>query len=103
MFGTLKNVLKESWYSNPDNLIIHLITNEGEIGYKIFSAYKIKKESYYITPDMNDKEYNEFINTLEKRSLHNYNSGVTSSSNIITLSTCTTTDNERFVVHAYQL
>lgn len=103
MFGTLKNVLKESWYSNPDNLIIHLITKEGEVGYKIFSAYKIKKESYYITPDMSDKEYKEFINKLEKRSTHNYNSGVTSNSNIITLSTCTTTDNERFVVHAYQL
>ena len=103
MFGTLKNVLKESWYSNPDNLIIHLITPEGEVGYKIFSAYKIKKESYYITPDMDDKEYKEFISTLEKRSIYNYNSGVTYNSNIITLSTCTTTDNERFVVHAYQL
>ena len=103
MFGTLKNVLKESWYSNPDNLVIHLITKEGEVGYKIFSAYRIKKESYYITPDMSDKEYKDFISTLEKRSIHNYHSGVTSNSNIITLSTCTTTDNERFVVHAYQL
>lgn len=103
MFGTLKNVLKESWYSDPDNLIIHLITKEGEVGYKIFSAYRIKKESYYITPDMGDDDYKKFIDTLKKRSLHNYNSGVTADSNIITLSTCTITDGERLVVHAYLL
>lgn len=103
MFGSLKNVLKESWYSEPDNLIIHIVTKEGEIGYKIFSVYKIKKESYYITPDMTDKEYKKFIDTLTKRSIHNFNSGVTSKSKIITLSTCTKTDNERLVVHAYQL
>ena len=103
MFGTLKNVLKESWYSNPDNLIIHIINTEGETGYKIFSAYRIKKESYYITPDMNDNDYKKFIDTLKKRSLHNYNSGVTADSNIITLSTCTINDGERLVVHAYQL
>ena len=48
-------------------------------------------------------DYKKFIDTLKKRSLHNYNSGVTADSNIITLSTCTITDGERLVVHAYLL
>ena len=101
MFGTLKKVLDEDWYSNEENLDIELINKKETIKYKIFSMYKIKEEEYYITTNFDDNSFNSFINRIKKRSIHDFN--VKSDINeILTLSTCTIVDGYRLVVHAYK-
>lgn len=100
MFGTLKNVLTEDWYKNEDNHIIKLSTDKENTLWQIFSVYNIKTESYYITTDFaNDKEYQEFIDTMVKRSKHKFDAVVTTNDTLLTLSTCYKT-NEKIVVHA---
>lgn len=101
MFGTLKRVLNKDWNSNEDNLEIELINKEETIKYRIFSMYKIKEEEYYITTDFDNNSFNNFINKIKKRSIHDFN--VKDDINeILTLSTCTIVDGYRLVVHAYK-
>ena len=68
--------------------------------WQIFSVYKIEEESYYITTNFdNNEEYITFLNTIEDRSLYNFNTTLSSSDRILTLSTCYS-DTVRTVVHA---
>lgn len=104
MFATLKNVLKENWYSNNDNLIIDLYTPETLIQYKVFSVYEIKAESYYaMTSFASDKIYLEFLNNIKSRSIHNFNVDLSSNDQILTLSTCSNNTAYRIVLHAKKI
>lgn len=100
MFGSLRNVLKKGWYSNKDNHIIKLsIANENTM-WQIFSVYKIPVETYYITTQFTtSSQYKAFLETITKRSIHQFNTTVDSSDKILTLSTCSGED-DRIVVHA---
>lgn len=103
MFGSLSNVLKYSWYENKDNHIIKLSTPNENSLWQIFSVYKIKTESYYITTDFySDGDYIAFLNTLRDRSLYDFDVTLNESDNIITLSTCYS-DNMKTVVHAKKI
>ena len=51
MFSSLKNILKEEWYSNEENRKITFITEKEESVYEVFSIYQIEAEDYYITTD----------------------------------------------------
>ena len=65
MFGSLKKVLDKEWCSDEENRNILLVTEKGNVTYKVFSVYKIKNEDYYITTKFdNNEEFGEFINTL---------------------------------------
>lgn len=100
MFGSLSSVLKESWYKNKDNHIIKISTPTENSLWQIFSVYKIKEETYYITTDFsNNNTYLEFLNTLKNRSKYNFNTTINENDIILTLSTCYS-DTERTVVHA---
>lgn len=100
MFATLLDTLNYNWYSNKDNHIIRLSLEKENYLYQIFSVYKIPTESYYITTKFsNDKEYQEFIDTIKKRSIYDFNTDINIKDNILTLSTCYDDDN-RTVVHA---
>jgi len=100
MFGSLSKTLRSEWHANKDNHIIRISTSNENTLWQIFSVYKIKVESYYITTDFNsDKEYNKFLNTIKKRSIYNFNTNLNSSDKILTLSTCYD-DGIRTVVHA---
>ena len=100
MFGTLKNTLKKDWYNNKDNHIITLTTKDNEYKYQVFSTYHITTEEYYIKTDFNsDDEFNKFVNTLKKRSTHNYNVEVNELDQILTLSSCFN-EKEKVVLHA---
>ena len=103
MFGSLKKVLDEDWYTNEDNLKIRLIDKDKTVEYKIFSMYKIEEEEYYINTNFNDNSYKDFINKINKRSVHNFNEDLSNVDQILTLSTCTIVDGYRFVVHAYKV
>ena len=103
MFGTMKDMLKKEWYEQSDNQIITLITEQKETKYQIFSMYKSDVEDYYISTSFsNEKEYTNFLETLAKRSINNFNIDLSDTKSIITLSTCTP-DNKRVVVHAKEI
>ena len=103
MFGTLKNIFTEEWYSNNENKYITLITENEYSIYEIFSAYRIEDEDYYITTNFkNDSEFEKFINKLKKRSFRDFGTEVTVEDQILTLSTCSNA-NYRVAVHAKKI
>lgn len=100
MFATLLNALNYSWYTNKDNHIIRISTETENTLWQIISVYKIPVESYYIKTNFyTDNEYQEFLNTIVGRSIHNFNTDISTEDNILTLSTCFS-DDIRMVVHA---
>jgi len=100
MFGSLRKILTKSWYTNSDNKIIKIATENKLYLYEVFSTYKIEPESYYITTDFySSDEFNKFVNDLKQRSVYDYNVGVSGDDKILTLSSCY--DNTyRMVLHA---
>lgn len=102
MFGSLFNVLNESWYSNKYNQIIRFSTPTENTMWQVFSVYKINLESYYLQVDFdNDSQYLEFLNTLKSRSKYNFNVSLNENDKIITLSTCSdAAGTGRIVLHA---
>ena len=104
MFCTLKDTLKSEWYTNKDNYYITFDTPNGTQIYKVFSNYQIEAESYYITSDFaSDEDFNNFLKTIKNRSIYNYNTEVSSSDSIITLSTCANDNTYRVVLHAVKV
>lgn len=98
MFGTLKNLLNKS-YQESTNHYIYLTTENNNYVFEVFSAYITSNESYYLkTTFKDDNEYLEFLNTLKSRSTYNFNIELNSDDKIITLSTCSGS-NDRMVVH----
>ena len=101
MFGSLKNILESSWYSNKENHIIRLSTPTENTMWQVFSVYTIPKESYYITPNFNSNEaYQEFLNTMKSRSEVEFSAEVNTNDKILTLSTCKDNFGNRVVMHA---
>ena len=104
MFASLKNTLKEDWYSNEKNLIVNLYTSTGSEQYQVFSSYEIKAESYYtISLFASDKTYLSFLNEMKSRSIHNFNVDLNSNDKILTLSTCSDNTAYRTVLHAKKI
>ena len=98
MFGTLKNLLNKS-YQESTNHYIYLTTENNSYVFEVFSTYIISNESYYLKTNFkNDTKYLEFLNTLKSRSTYNFNIELNSNDKIITLSTCSGS-NDRMVVH----
>ena len=101
MFGSLKNILTSSWYTNKDNHIIRLSTPTENTMWQVFSVYTIPKESYYITPSFNTVDsYSEFLNTIKGRSEVEFSAEVNTNDKILTLSTCKDNFGNRVVMHA---
>lgn len=101
MFGSLKNILNSSWYTNKNNHIIRLSTPIENTMWQVFSVYTIPKESYYITPSFNSNEaYLEFLNTIKSRSEVDFSGTVNTNDKVLTLSTCQDNFGNRIVMHA---
>ena len=103
MFGTLKNILKEEWYSNEENLMIDFITEKEQVKYQVFSIYKIKNEDYYINTEFKENEFADFIKTLKNRSIKDFEIEVTENDSILTLSTCADNNKYRIVLHSKKI
>ncbi len=104
MFDSLKKVLTDEWYNNEENMKVHVIIGDEEQEYIIFSAYKIKKEDYYLTTHFNnDNEYQAYINRAKEKSIKNFNIDVGIDDKLITLSTCANDNNYRVVLHAKKM
>ena len=101
LFGTLRNILKTSWTDKKENYVIRMSTLNGNSLWQVFSVYKIKEESYYITPKFStDVEYETWLGTMLKRSEFNFNTTINVKDKVLTLSTCYDTDGNRVVMHA---
>ena len=100
MFGTLRKVLNNGWLNNTDNFVIKISTEIENTLWQIFSVYHIPTTSDYLKTDFDDDtEYQNFLDMIKNRSNHNFNTNVTATDNILTLSTCYN-NNEKMVVHA---
>ena len=100
MFGSLRSVMKDSWYTNPDNNIIMYSNDYYNTKWQVFSIYKVNETSDYIKTNFSSIDENRsFINTIKQRSIYNFNVDVTINDKIITLSSCYD-DNYRMVLHA---
>ena len=101
MFGTLKTALNPDWQNNKENKVVTLITEKGKFKYEVFSTYIIEAEEYYLNTEFaSDSEYEKFLNTLKKRSNHDFGVSLSTSDKILTLSTCSGNGNKRVVLHA---
>ena len=103
MFGTLKNVLDESWYNNQENMDIIFATEDNNYKYRVFSVYQTLKEDYYIQTEFDDNEFSKFIEEVKERSIKNFNEKVSEKDTILTLSTCANDNKYRVVVHAKKI
>lgn len=106
MFGTLENVLQEGWYNNAENQYITVTTEKTTNIYKIFSIYTIKAEDYYIQNNFkSDSEYKEFVQTLQSRSIKDFemDEKLEQVEQILTISTCADNNAYRVVVHAMKI
>lgn len=103
MFSTLRNIINPEWYNNGDNLKIKFITENKELEYQIFSVYKIENEDYYIQTLFDNNSFNKFIDTIQKRSIKNFEVDVKSDDQILTLSTCDNNNKNRVVLHAVKI
>ena len=101
MFGSLNDFLDEKKLSNKDNHYVRIITDKSIMVFKIFSVYTIDKESYYIkTYFSNNKYFKDFLETIMKRSIYDFNTSVNTNDKILTLSTCKNDFGKRIVIHA---
>ena len=99
-FGSLENVFKSDWFETS-NHYIEVLSEKDRYLYEIFSVYTINPETYYLQNNFNNKDnYIEFINTINSRSIYNFNIDIDNKDKIITLSTCTNDNKNRNVVHA---
>lgn len=103
MFGSLKNVLTDSWYINRNNRFITFIDENGNQKYEVFSVYIIESEDYYRKVNFLEEEFDLFIKTILKRSIHSFDVEVGENDKILTLSTCHTDNRYRVVVHAKKI
>lgn len=95
MFGSLKNVLTDGWLSDSNNFVVKLSTPNKNTLWQVFSVYRIPSTSDYLNISINDN----FVSMLLDRSSYNFNTSVSGSDHILTLSTCYS-DSERVVIHA---
>lgn len=104
MFGTLKNILEEEWYNNEQNYKIKFITEKENAIYEVFSIYKIEAEDYYIQTEFETKaSFEEFVKTIKKRSIKDFNKEITAEDKILTLSTCADNNKYRVVLHGRKI
>ncbi len=100
MFGTLKDVFKNDWLNNTSNYTIKISTPYENTLWQVFSVYKIKTTDDYIQIYFKDNnEYQDFLNLIANRTMHDFGTTVSTNDNILTLSTCYN-ETEKVVLHA---
>ena len=97
-FGSLRNIFDNT---RSEYKIVVITKNQKKHIYKVFSAYYIDPEIYYLQTNFDSTEsYANFLETISSRNIVNVNNSVSVDDKIITLSTCTDDNKGRKVVHA---
>lgn len=100
MFGSLKGILEDKWLSDNSNYVVKLSTPTENTLWQVYSVYRIPTTSDYLqTYFSTDEEFNNFNNMLINRSIYNFNTSVSPTDRILTLSTCYN-NNDKVVLHA---
>ena len=99
MFGSVPDMLKSSYLNNGDNYI-KISTPSSNTVWKVFSIYTVVPEVYYLKTNFKSEPYENFLNIIKGRSIHDFGIDVTTDDKVLTLSTCDNTGTKRVVVHA---
>ena len=101
MFGLLKRYYDEEFYDGNEYFTVY--TDDKAYRYEIFSAHTVSEsdEIYTIwyTPDENNVEYGAYLERMKRTSWYDTGVEIINSDKVVTLSTCTASDDKRFVVH----
>ena len=101
MFGQLPYLLGKNWFKSPNSHYIKLSTKKSNSIWQIFSVYKIAPTTDYLQSKFNSvATYQQFLETISKRSQQKFDIDVKNTDKIITLSTCDDIGTKRVVVHA---
>ena len=100
MFGSVPDMLKSSYLNNNNDNYIKISTPTSNTVWKVFSIYTIEPEVYYLKTNFKTEPYENFLNIIKGRSVHNFGLDVTTDDKVLTLSTCDNTGTKRVVVHA---
>ncbi len=104
MFGTLYKTKYSNWYKKEENQIIEFDTIYEKLKWKIFSIYVVPNTNDYLIASFSSQErFQEFLDLIIDRSIYNFNTPVSSSDKILTLSTCSNNGKNRLVIHAVLL
>ncbi len=83
---------------------IYYSTDDEEMVWQVFATFYTDTDFYYIRSNPNKEQFVEIVKGALARSLHNFDTEITTSDNILTLSTCTraygASADQRFVVMA---
>lgn len=100
MFGSLRHIHNNGWLNDSNNFVIMLSTDYENTLWQIFSTYTIPTTNDYIKSEFtSDEDFINFVNKIKERSIFDFNTPVTASDNILTLSTCYD-DYSKMVIHA---
>lgn len=101
MFGWLKKYYEKAFYEGNEFFTIY--TEKQAYRYEIFSVHMISEtdEVYTIwfAPGEETAEYTNYVERLKSRAWYDTGVNVTGKDKIVTLSTCTASDDKRFVIH----
>ena len=100
MFGSIPWILNDSYLKNSNNYFIKISTPTTNTVWKVFSAYTIEPEVYYLRTNFSSEPYDKFLNTIKRRSIYNFGVDIGTDDKILTLSTCDNTGTKRVAIHA---
>ena len=101
MFGELSKTVYSNWYKNKSNQVITFNIIGREMKWRIFSIYRTDYTTDYLKVKFfNDEEFMNYIDMVRGRSIYNFNVNIDSSDKVLTLSTCSGSNNRRLAIHA---
>ena len=98
MFGLLKKYLDQDFLAEYD--VITFDSLDSTYIWEVFSVYETEEVAWMETTFTDLREYEAFLDKIINRSIVNREITVDSEDNILTLATCTVSDEKRFVIHA---
>lgn len=100
MFGSIPDMLYNSYLNNSDNNFIKISTPDSNSVWKVFSIYTTDPEVYYLKTNFKSEPYETFLTTIKGRSVFDFGIDVGTDDKILTLSTCDNSGTKRVAVHA---
>lgn len=79
---------------------IEIYTPEKSMRFKVFSAYTTIPEEFSVNTEITEKDYDQYVERLKSKSEKEFVGKPEKSNQIISLSTCDKTGNQRVLVHA---
>ena len=101
IFGTLRNCLKEEWYSNEENKYITIVTEDSVKKFEIFSIYQenLNDETIQVNFEK-DNEFLDFLDKAKAKSIKDFNIELTAERGILTLVAYNNDNSNKIIVHA---